>query len=53
MLDYIPWGELSAQRFQDHIEAMLQQKDTYRENMSKFKMTGFDVIQQRIQTFRK
>jgi predicted glycosyltransferase len=53
LLDYIPWRELSAQRFQDHIANMLQQKDSYLENMSKFKMTGFDVIQQRIQTFRK
>jgi predicted glycosyltransferase len=53
LLDYIPWRELSVQGFQDHIESMLQQAETYRENMSKFKMTGFDVIQQRIQSFRK
>ena len=53
LLDYIPWQELSAQRFQERIETMLQKSDVYRENISKFEMTGFDIIQQRIQTFRK
>ncbi len=53
LLDYIPWRELSTKRFQKQIETMLQQADVYRENISKFEMTGFEVMQQRIQNFRK
>jgi predicted glycosyltransferase len=53
LLDYIPWGALSAERFQRRIETMLQQADVYRENISKFEMTGFEVIQKRILKFRK
>jgi predicted glycosyltransferase len=53
LLDYIPWKTLSPESLLQKMEQMLQRPDVFQEAMSSFKMTGFEVMQQRIQQFRK
>ena len=53
LLDYIPWKALSTTLLRKKIESLLKEPQAYQDAMSKFNMTGFDVICQRIQEFRK
>jgi predicted glycosyltransferase len=53
LLDYIPWKALSTELLRKKIERLLNEPEAYQEAMSKFKMTGLDIIDQRIQEFRR
>lgn len=53
LLDYIPWERVSPQLLHDKIDRLLQKPEVFQEAMSEFKMTGFDIMRQRIQEFRK
>ena len=53
LLDYIPWKTLSPESLLQKMGRMLQEPDPFRQAMSAFKMTGFDIMHQRIQQFRK
>ena len=53
LLDYIPWKELSTELFCKKVDSLLHEPEEYHDAMSKFEMTCFDVIRQRIQEFKK
>ena len=53
LLDYIPWERVSPQLLHDKVDRLLQKPEVFQEAMSEFKMTGFDIMRQRIQEFRK
>jgi predicted glycosyltransferase len=53
LLDYIPWKELSTELLHKKVESLLNEPEAYQEAMSKLKMTGLDIIGQRIQEFRR
>jgi len=53
LLDYIPWERVSPQLLHDKVDRLLQKPEVFQEAMSKFKMTGFDIMRRRIQEFRK
>jgi predicted glycosyltransferase len=53
LLDFIPWEKLSPDRLHDKVDRLLGKPEVYKEAISKFEMTGFDVMRQRIRTFRK
>jgi predicted glycosyltransferase len=53
LLDYIPWKMVSPKLLHDKVDHLLQKPDAYLDAMSKFQMTGFEVMQQRIREFRK
>jgi len=53
LLDYIPWKDISPERLNEKVNELLQKSEVYQEAMSKFEMTGFDVMRRRIETFRE
>jgi len=53
LLDYIPWKMISPELLRDKVDNLLYQPEGYLDAMSKFNMTGFEVMTQRIQEFRK
>ena len=53
LLDFIPWKTLSSEQLLQKVAEMLQKPDVFQEAMSRFKMTGFEVMHQCIQGFRK
>ena len=53
LLDYIPWNELSTTLLRKKIENLLYEPQAYQNAMSKFEMTGLDIMGQRIQEFRE
>jgi predicted glycosyltransferase len=53
LLDYIPWERVSPGLLHDKVDYLLQKPEVFQDAMSKFKMTGFDIMRQRIQEFRK
>ena len=53
LLDYIPWKALSTELLHKKVESLLNEPEVYQEAMSKLKMTGLDIIGQRIQEFRR
>ena len=53
LLDYIPWDRVSPELLHKKVDRLLQNPEVFQEGMSKFKMTGFDIMRQRIQIFRK
>ena len=53
LLDYIPWKMLSPELLSKKVDDLLQKPNVLQTAMSKFKMTGYDIMRQRIQEFRK
>ncbi|MBW1865210.1 MAG: glycosyltransferase [Deltaproteobacteria bacterium] len=53
LLDYIPWERVSPELLHDKVDHLLQKPEVFQDAMSKFKMTGLDIMRQRIQEFRK
>ena len=52
LVDYIPWGDLSAEILQEKILSFLEVPETYLEAISRFRMTGIETMQKRLQEFR-
>jgi predicted glycosyltransferase len=53
LLDYIPWNRVSPELLHKKVDHLLQKPEVFQDGMSAFKMTGFDIMRQRIQDFRK
>lgn len=53
LLDYIPWKRVSPELLHKKVDHLLQKPEVFQDGMSKFKMTGFDIMRERIQEFRK
>ncbi len=51
LLDYIPWHQCDPDIMRQKVFAMLQDGSPYREAISRFKLTGLDVIHQRLESF--
>jgi predicted glycosyltransferase len=53
LLDYIPWKRVSPELLHEKVNQLLQKPDMFQDAMSRFKMTGFDIMRGRIQEFRE
>ncbi len=51
-IDYIPWHALSRGKLKREIMRMLEHPKPYQEAMVHFRLTGFDVMSQRLQNIR-
>ena len=52
MVDYIPWNSFSPQTLRKKILDLLEHPEPYEEAMSRFQLTGLDVMSQRLQACR-
>ena len=52
LVDYIPWDSLSPEILNQKVSDLLENPSAYQESMCGFQMTAFDVMQERIHTFR-
>jgi predicted glycosyltransferase len=52
LVDYIPWQSLSPDILSQKVTALLEASSPYQEAMAGFRMTAFDVMRERIETFR-
>jgi len=53
LLDYIPWKMISPELLNQKVNHLLHHPEAYLDAMSKLNMTGFKIMAQRIQGFRK
>lgn len=53
LLDYIPWNELSPEAICKKVFDLLEKPESYKLAISRFKMTGFEIMRQRLSVFRK
>jgi predicted glycosyltransferase len=51
LLEYIPWETVDADGMHEKIRLLLKNTLDYEEQLRKFPMTAFDVINSRIRTF--
>ena len=52
LVDYIPWGEFTAQILLKKILTLLETPEPYLEAISQFRLTGIEAMQQRLCDFR-
>lgn len=52
LADYIPWNELSSAKLGRQIVELLEHPQPYLEAISAFRMTGLDVMRERIESFK-
>jgi predicted glycosyltransferase len=52
MVDYIPWNSFTPQSLRSKVFKLLERPEPYQEAISQFKLTGLDVISQRLREFR-
>ncbi len=52
LIDYIPWTQVSAQLFREKIMSILSNKETFKENMDAFELSGLDTMQNRLEYFK-
>ncbi len=52
LIDYIPWDEFTPELLFEKIVTLLQNPEPYREAISRFRLTGIETMQQRLQEFR-
>lgn len=48
MVDYIPWNSFSPQTLREKLFPLLERPEPFHEAISRFQMTGLDVISQRL-----
>jgi len=48
LADYIPWNEVSPQILREKIFHLLKHPEPYQEAISRFQLTGFEAMQQRL-----
>lgn len=53
LLDFIPWKDVTPQLLREKIFSILKDKETYRHNMDNFKLTGLNVMLERLTSFKK
>ncbi len=52
LADYIPGQSCSPRIMREKIFALLEHPETYQKAISRFKLTGIDIMRQRLRTFR-
>jgi predicted glycosyltransferase len=52
LVAYIPWKDLTPDTLRPKIEALLERPEPFQEAISRFRMTGLDVMRQRLACFR-
>ena len=52
LVDYIPWNVCSPEMIRGKVVSLLESPQPYREAIRRFKLTGIDVMRQRVQAFR-
>ncbi len=52
MVDYIPWNSFSPQVLRDKLLDLLERPEPYKGAMSRFQLTGLDVMSKRLQAFK-
>ncbi|NIS59210.1 MAG: hypothetical protein GTO13_00420 [Proteobacteria bacterium] len=52
MVDYIPWNSVSPQVLREKLIDLLESPEPYRGAMSRFQLTGLDVMTQRLRAFK-
>lgn len=52
LVDYLPWRRLTPPALGEKVHGMLDHPQPYRDAIARFRMTGIDVMRQRIQAFR-
>ncbi len=52
LVDYIPWGEFTAERLREKLFAMLENPEPYHEAISQFRLTGIETMRRRLHEFR-
>jgi len=52
MVDYIPWNSFSPQILRDKLLDLLERPEPYKGAMSRFQLTGLDVMSQRLRAFK-
>ncbi|UCE53822.1 MAG: glycosyltransferase [Desulfobacterales bacterium] len=52
LIDYIPWGEFKSNFLLKKILALLENPQPYQESIARFRLTGIETMQQRLQEFR-
>ena len=52
LADYIPWESFSPQTLRKKLYELLERPRRYQNSISRFQMTGLDIISQRLETFR-
>lgn len=53
LADYIPWRELTPESLRYKVFELLESPGPFREAIAAFRMTGFDVMRERIRLFRR
>ena len=51
-MDYLPWNVCSPEMIRRKVVSLLACPEPYREAIRRFKLTGIDVMRQRVQAFR-
>ncbi len=52
LADYIPWSQVSPPALREKVFHLLENPHPYQEAISKFKLTGLEVMRRRLKTFR-
>ena len=52
LVDYLPWNDLSPGRLRAKVFSMLENPRPYREAISRFRLSGIDVIRERLKHYR-
>ena len=52
MVDYIPWNSCSSQILRKKVLDLLEHPEPYQEAISRFQLTGLDIMRQRLEVFR-
>jgi predicted glycosyltransferase len=53
LLDFLPWGEVNPLILRDKIFSLINTREKYVKAVAAFKLSGLDVIQTRIEFFKK
>ncbi len=53
LVDYIPWSDYTPERLQEKIFSLLENPAPYKEAISRFKLTGLETMQRRLDEFRR
>ena len=52
LIDYLPWNEVNPQQLREKIFSILDDRDRYARAMQSFKLTGLDMMTDRIRYFK-
>ena len=53
LVDYIPWHSFSPKLLQERVLGILEHPEPYRDAISRFKLTGYEIMRRRLEAFLK